>query len=85
LSQKNGFIYLSEIVQHTAQSEQTIMLCLKWIDAQSDMTIHFVADDIYQVEIVPDSKQASNPYSEKLRLRFAESQAYRKHWLSQMF
>lgn len=85
LREKQGFIYLSELVRLTAQSEQTIMVCLKWITAQTEMKIHFVADDIYQVEMVSDSKQETNPFSEMLQMRFAESQAYRQHWLNQAF
>lgn len=84
-SQKNGLLHLSDIARLTGQSEQTIILCLQWIDAQTEMTVQFVGDDVYQIGIDPNSKQASNPYNQRLQMRFAESQAYRKHWLSQTF
>jgi single-stranded-DNA-specific exonuclease len=84
-SQKDGLIHLSDIARLTGQSEQTIMLCLQWIDAQTEMTVQFVENDAYQIDIDPVSKQASNMYNQRLQMRFAESQAYRKHWLQQTF
>jgi single-stranded-DNA-specific exonuclease len=84
-SQKNGLIHLSDLARLTGQSEQTVILCLNWIDAQTEITVQFVGDDVYQIGIDPASKQATNPYNQRLQMRFAESQAYRKHWLQQAF
>jgi single-stranded-DNA-specific exonuclease len=84
-SQKNGLIHLSDIARLTGQSEATIILCLQWIDAQTEMTVQFVGDDVYEIGIDSNSKQATNPYTQRLQMRFAESQAYCKHWLQQAF
>ena len=83
LNNKAGIIYLSEIASLTAQSEQTIIQVIKWINANTEMQLHHEDDDLYYIRM--GTKADKSVDTKRLSLLMKETAAYRQHWLTQQF
>ncbi|GAB5492547.1 MAG: hypothetical protein Phog2KO_27620 [Phototrophicaceae bacterium] len=83
LKHKAGIIYLSELASLTAQSEQTIIQVIKWINANSEMQLYREEDDLYYIRMGSQAEQSVD--TKRLSLLMKETAAYRKHWLAQKF
>jgi len=83
-SHRDGMVSVSELAALTGQSERTISVCLKWLDARTPMTLTALSEDLYTIEM--DASQPlrdAGPYAERLKRLLSETRAYRRFWLNQ--
>jgi single-stranded-DNA-specific exonuclease len=80
LSHKEGVLSLAEFAALTGQREQTVRLCLKWLEAKTELRFQALGDDLFVVA----TGGATGTLPEAVRLRLetllTETQAYRAFW-----
>lgn len=84
LQHKGGTVSASELAGLTAQTEQTIHVCLKWITSSTELTASPLSEDMYQLTINP-APAKDNRYTDRLKTLLSETAAYRQYWLKQTF
>lgn len=81
LSHKEGVLSLAEFAALTGQREQTLRLCLKWLEVKTELRFHALSDDLFVVSMgsTPDG---TLPEAVRTRLDtlLKETQAYRAFW-----
>ncbi|MBZ0281567.1 MAG: single-stranded-DNA-specific exonuclease RecJ [Anaerolineae bacterium] len=84
LQHKGGTVSASELAGLTAQTEQTIHICLKWITSNTELTAEPLSEDMYQLTANP-SPAKDTRYADRLKTLLSETAAYRHYWLKQQF
>jgi hypothetical protein len=83
---KAGMVNVSDLAALTGHSEQTIRICLKWLNAGTAMRLTPLTEDVYRIDLDDaPAVQGTNPVAERLARQLAETRAYRRFWLGQGF
>ncbi|MEM9954164.1 MAG: single-stranded-DNA-specific exonuclease RecJ [Chloroflexota bacterium] len=83
IKNKAGIIYLQEIVGRTNQPELAVLSAIKWINANTEMTLHREDDDLFYIRM--NTEKSEDVDLKQLSLIMRETTAYRKHWMNQTF
>jgi hypothetical protein len=85
LQHKQGMVSASEFAALTGHAEQTIRICLKWFDANSEVKVSGVSEDVYQLTLGDKPSSPENRYAQQLQRLMTETNTYRKFWRNQQF
>ncbi|MEO1287403.1 MAG: single-stranded-DNA-specific exonuclease RecJ [Chloroflexota bacterium] len=83
IKNKAGIIYLQEIVGRTNQPDLAVLSAIKWINANTEMTLHREDDDLFYIRM--NTEKSEDVDLKQLSLIMRETTAYRKHWMNQIF